>query len=232
MLRRVRNETTPRNCEWRIYYDMFRDGKGIIVFNEQNNCRLATTFRSLPVDISGPKHNDRSGFLEAPQQLEASCTVHANDASSHLYAIERRIGGSKASRRRVPTNTVLRSFIIGFEYHRAVYKLETFQARYSDLQRGQDRPVPRARGSAHRHDLLILGCILYLCAWIGLVLARKRGITAALRIQPGMEGVFVLLHIELYYLRAFDMPYTSRVAALMAISGSARLLQEALCMPK
>src|SRR5437016_5646808 len=73
------------HCEWTAYYDP-RTDDGISFYNDENQCSLATTFRSVPDSKLSLSNDTASRVLGL--KLEASCTTQASPASSKLFLVE------------------------------------------------------------------------------------------------------------------------------------------------
>ncbi|KAF2165985.1 hypothetical protein M409DRAFT_23712 [Zasmidium cellare ATCC 36951] len=82
-LQRIRVGNLPTPCDWTIYYDP-SDDSGVVFYNSDYSCRLATTFRSLSNEVATNDTVQRT----LRSEIEASCTVNANDASSSFHLID------------------------------------------------------------------------------------------------------------------------------------------------
>ena len=108
-------------CEWRIYYDRYRD-LGIVFWNEQNDCRLATTFRSIENPFFSGGNDTVLQVLH--QQLETSCTESASETSSRFFIIDSLQNGINLAARSSSGSGLYKLFYRGLHLLKARQALE------------------------------------------------------------------------------------------------------------
>ncbi|KAH7409726.1 hypothetical protein BKA64DRAFT_405695 [Cadophora sp. MPI-SDFR-AT-0126] len=231
---RTRVGTNPNpmspHCEWTAYYNPSPDD-GISFYNEENQCTLATTFRSVP-DSKLSLGND-TALRVLGLKLEASCTTQASQTSSKLSIVESPTLGqapkSKASgANREPTIASVSYWRRGLHYFEARNRLGRFRKYHSHLQEealgtlidaieGETRSLDPAKP-----DVAI--CILYLAVWVLNVMACRRfpdatakAFRTAVPKHFQFRGLFVGCHILSHYMFGIKMLHSSRAAGIVSL---------------
>lgn len=113
-----------------LKYDPFVDD-GCRLWHPKHNCYLASTFRTFP-DYNGVRGNDTiTNTINL--ELEASCTVGANELSSRIYLIEGKITALDL--------LIFRRNNSLMEFH--IFRYAATSTTYHRRQRTPGKPAPR-----------------------------------------------------------------------------------------
>lgn len=229
---RTHADPTSPHCDWTVYYNPIGDG-GISFYNQEHQCSVSTTFRSLP--DPNPRQNNDTVLDVLRLKVEASCTVSASEASSRLFLIDStaRVKSSGIAKRGTPKDKTAIVASFGF-FRRAMDHLEArrrlsyFRRYHGHLQEeAVGTLINDIEGEARLLDIFkpdILICSLYISVWLLETLSRRRLLSKAaqpfqaeLPARAQLGVFFILCHLCTYYMLKRKLFYSSRVAGLVGL---------------